>query len=84
MTFTAQILTLYPEMFPGPLGVSLAGRALAEGKWACDPIQIRDFAADKHRTVDDTPARNTIPAPTCWARRWIMRWTSGPTCRCWR
>ena len=56
MTFTAQILTLYPDMFPGPLGVSLAGRALAEGKWACDPIQIRDFAADKHRTVDDTPA----------------------------
>ncbi|WP_300111976.1 tRNA (guanosine(37)-N1)-methyltransferase TrmD [Sphingobium sp.] len=56
MTFTAQILTLYPEMFPGPLGVSLAGRALVEGKWACDPIQIRDFAADKHRTVDDTPA----------------------------
>nr|WP_255325797.1 tRNA (guanosine(37)-N1)-methyltransferase TrmD [Sphingobium sp. 15-1] len=49
-------MTLYPEMFPGPLGVSLAGRALAEGKWACDPIHIRDFAADKHRTVDDTPA----------------------------
>ncbi|EQB10933.1 tRNA (guanosine(37)-N1)-methyltransferase TrmD [Sphingobium lactosutens] len=56
MSFTAQILTLYPEMFPGPLGLSLAGRALGEGKWACDPIQIRDFAADKHRTVDDTPA----------------------------
>jgi tRNA (guanine37-N1)-methyltransferase len=56
MTFHAQILTLYPEMFPGPLGVSLAGRALAEGKWSCSPIQIRDFAADKHRTVDDTPA----------------------------
>ncbi len=56
MTFQAQILTLYPEMFPGPLGVSLAGRALAEGKWACSPIHIRDFAADKHRTVDDTPA----------------------------
>jgi tRNA (guanine37-N1)-methyltransferase len=56
MAFHAQILTLYPEMFPGPLGVSLAGRALAEGKWACDPIQIRDFATDKHRTVDDTPA----------------------------
>ena len=54
--WSASILTLYPEMFPGPLGVSLAGRALAEGKWACDPIQIRDFAADKHRTVDDTPA----------------------------
>jgi tRNA (guanine37-N1)-methyltransferase len=56
MTFIAQILTLYPEMFPGPLGVSLAGRALAEGKWACSPIPIRDFASDKHRTVDDTPA----------------------------
>ncbi|WP_028055688.1 tRNA (guanosine(37)-N1)-methyltransferase TrmD [Sphingobium bisphenolivorans] len=56
MTFAAQILTLYPEMFPGPLGVSLAGRALAEGKWTCDPIHIRDFATDKHRTVDDTPA----------------------------
>ena len=56
MTFQTQILTLYPEMFPGPLGVSLAGRALAEGKWACSPIHIRDFATDKHRTVDDTPA----------------------------
>ena len=56
MTFAAQILTLYPEMFPGPLGVSLAGRALEQGIWSCDPIQIRDFAADKHRTVDDTPA----------------------------
>jgi tRNA (guanine37-N1)-methyltransferase len=56
MTFHAQILTLYPEMFPGPLGISLAGRALEEGKWSCAPIQIRDFATDKHRTVDDTPA----------------------------
>ncbi|KQM18798.1 tRNA (guanosine(37)-N1)-methyltransferase TrmD [Novosphingobium sp. Leaf2] len=56
MTFAATVLTLYPEMFPGPLGVSLAGRALAEGKWAIDPVHIRDFATDKHRTVDDTPA----------------------------
>jgi len=56
MTFAAQILTLYPEMFPGPLGISLAGRALEEGKWSCAPIHIRDFATDKHRTVDDTPA----------------------------
>ena len=56
MTFHAQILTLYPEMFPGPLGVSLAGRALEEGKWTCASINIRDFATDKHRTVDDTPA----------------------------
>jgi tRNA (guanine37-N1)-methyltransferase len=56
MTFTAQILTLYPEMFPGPLGISLAGRALEQGIWTCEPIHIRDFATDKHRTVDDTPA----------------------------
>jgi tRNA (guanine37-N1)-methyltransferase len=56
MTFQTQVLTLYPEMFPGPLGISLAGRALTEGKWACQPIPIRDFATDKHRTVDDTPA----------------------------
>ncbi|WP_340264513.1 tRNA (guanosine(37)-N1)-methyltransferase TrmD [Sphingobium mellinum] len=56
MNFRAQILTLYPEIFPGPLGLSLAGRALAEGRWSCDPIHIRDFATDKHRTVDDTPA----------------------------
>ena len=56
MTFAATILTLYPEMFPGPLGVSLAGRALEEGKWSLELVQIRDFASDKHRTVDDTPA----------------------------
>ncbi len=56
MSFAATILTLYPEMFPGPLGVSLAGRALAAGAWSLDTVQIRDFAADKHRTVDDTPA----------------------------
>ena len=56
MTFSAQILTLYPEMFPGSLGMSLAGRALGEGKWTCTPIQIRDFAVDKHKSVDDTPA----------------------------
>jgi tRNA (guanine37-N1)-methyltransferase len=56
VSFAAHVLTLYPEMFPGPLGVSLAGRALAEGKWALEAIQIRDFATDKHRSVDDTPA----------------------------
>lgn len=56
MNFAATVLTLYPEMFPGPLGVSLAGRALAEGKWSLETVQIRDFAIDKHRTVDDTPA----------------------------
>jgi len=56
VTFAATILTLYPEMFPGPLGVSLAGRALREGLWSLETVQIRDFATDKHRSVDDTPA----------------------------
>ncbi len=56
MTFAATILTLYPEMFPGPLGISLAGRALVEGLWSLDARNIRDFATDKHRSVDDTPA----------------------------
>ena len=56
MTWPATILTLYPEMFPGPLGHSLAGRALGEGIWRCEAVQIRDFATDKHRSVDDTPA----------------------------
>ncbi len=56
MTFAATILTLYPEMFPGPLGISLAGRALERRDWACEAVQIRDFATDRHRTVDDTPA----------------------------
>jgi tRNA (guanine37-N1)-methyltransferase len=56
VTFAATVLTLYPEMFPGPLGVSLAGRALREGTWSLETIQIRDFAIDRHRTVDDTPA----------------------------
>ena len=56
MSFAAKVLTLYPEMFPGPLGASLAGRALANQIWSLEAIQIRDFATDKHRSVDDTPA----------------------------
>jgi tRNA (guanine37-N1)-methyltransferase len=56
VTFAATVLTLYPEMFPGPLGHSLAGRALGEGLWSLETVQIRDFATDKHRSVDDTPA----------------------------
>jgi tRNA (guanine37-N1)-methyltransferase len=52
----ATVLTLFPEMFPGPLGASLAGRALGSGIWRLIPINIRDFATDRHRTVDDTPA----------------------------
>jgi tRNA (guanine37-N1)-methyltransferase len=56
MTFHATVLTLYPEMFPGPLGVSLAGKALAEGTWSLEVRDIRASATDKHRSVDDTPA----------------------------
>ncbi len=54
--FHASVLTLYPEMFPGPLGISLAGKALAEGTWQLDAVQIRDFAEGRHRMVDDTPS----------------------------
>ena len=53
--WTATVLTLFPEMFPGPLGLSLAGRALAGGVWALETVDIRDFARDKHASVDDVP-----------------------------
>jgi tRNA (guanine37-N1)-methyltransferase len=53
--WTATVLTIFPEMFPGPLGHSLAGKALADGLWRLVPIDIRNFAGDKHRTVDDAP-----------------------------
>ncbi len=53
--WTASVATLFPDMFPGPLGHSLAGRALAEGRWRLETVDIRGFARDKHRTVDDTP-----------------------------
>jgi tRNA (guanine37-N1)-methyltransferase len=52
----ASVLTIFPDMFPGPLGASLSGRALAAGAWALDVVDIREFATDKHRSVDDTPA----------------------------
>src|SRR2546429_400360 len=52
----ASILTIFPEMFPGPLGASLAGKALAAGLWTLDAVDIRAHAADKRRSVDDTPA----------------------------
>ncbi len=54
--WSATVLTIFPDMFPGPLGQSLAGKALAKGIWALDARDIRDSATDKHRTVDDTPA----------------------------
>jgi tRNA (guanine37-N1)-methyltransferase len=56
VTFRATILTLYPEMFPGFLGQSLSGKALERGAWSIEPVQIRDFATDRHRSVDDTPS----------------------------
>ncbi|HEY4135948.1 MAG TPA: tRNA (guanosine(37)-N1)-methyltransferase TrmD [Alphaproteobacteria bacterium] len=54
-TWTAQVLTLFPEMFPGSLGHSIAGRALTDGLWKLEATDIRSFATDRHRTVDDTP-----------------------------
>lgn len=56
MAFQVSVLTLYPEMFPGFLGYSMAGRALDHDIWSLDTIQIRDFAFDRHHSVDDTPA----------------------------
>ena len=52
----SSVLTIFPDMFPGPLGASLAGKALTAGAWSLDVVDIRTFATDKHRTVDDTPA----------------------------
>ena len=54
-TWTARVLTIFPEMFPGPLSSSLAGRALSNGIWALESLDIRAFASDKHRSVDDVP-----------------------------
>ena len=56
MTWRATVLSLFPAMFPGPLGHSLAGRALADGTWSLEARDIRDSATDRHRTVDDSPA----------------------------
>ena len=53
--WTVKVLTLFTEMFPGPLGLSLAGRGLADGAWVLEKVDIRTFAGDKHRTVDDAP-----------------------------
>lgn len=54
--WSASVLTIFPEMFPGPLGASLAGRAMSRGLWSLAAVDIRDFATDRHRSVDDTPA----------------------------
>jgi tRNA (guanine37-N1)-methyltransferase len=55
MSWQATVLTLFPEMFPGPLGVSLAGKALGNGTWSLNAVDIRSFATDAHRSVDDSP-----------------------------
>jgi tRNA (guanine37-N1)-methyltransferase len=56
LSFRADIVTLFPELFPGPLGASVIGRGAAEGRWSLHLTQLRDFATDRHRSVDDTPA----------------------------
>jgi tRNA (guanine37-N1)-methyltransferase len=56
LSFSADIITLFPELFPGPLGASVIGRGAAEGLWSLKTTQLRSFATDKHHTVDDTPA----------------------------
>ena len=56
MSFAADVVTLFPELFPGPLGASVIGRGMAEGRWSLKATQLRDFATDRHRTVDDTPS----------------------------
>jgi len=56
MSFRTSVLTLYPQMFPGHLEQSLSGRALERGDWSLEAVQIRDFAHDRHSSVDDTPA----------------------------
>ncbi|MGD9510380.1 MAG: tRNA (guanosine(37)-N1)-methyltransferase TrmD [Geminicoccaceae bacterium] len=53
--WTATVLTIFPEMFPGPLGLSLAGKALQRGDWRLDAVDLRRFTSDRHQTVDDTP-----------------------------
>jgi tRNA (guanine37-N1)-methyltransferase len=56
LSFSADIVTLFPELFPGPLGASVIGRGLSDGLWLLRATQLRDFATDRHRTVDDTPS----------------------------
>ncbi|OXT02330.1 tRNA (guanosine(37)-N1)-methyltransferase TrmD [Notoacmeibacter marinus] len=70
MSFAATIVTLYPEMFPGHLGHSLAGKALANGAWSLQTVQLRQFGLGKHRAVDDTPAgggAGMVLRPDCLA-----------------
>jgi tRNA (guanine37-N1)-methyltransferase len=56
LSFSADVVTLFPELFPGPLGASVIGRGLADGRWSLRTTQLREFATDRHRSVDDTPS----------------------------
>jgi len=56
LSFAADVITLFPELFPGPLGASVIGRGISEGRWSLKVTQLRDFATDRHHTMDDTPA----------------------------
>ena len=56
MSFSAAIITLFPDLFPGPLGASVLGRGMADGLWSLEATQLRSFASDRHHTVDDTPS----------------------------
>jgi tRNA (guanine-N1)-methyltransferase len=71
----ATVLSLFPDMFPGPLGLSLAGKALESGIWRLEVVDFRGYARDKHRSVDGTPAggvRVWCCGPMCWRRRLMM------------
>ena len=70
----AQVLTLFPEMFPGVLGASLAGKALKDGLWSLETLDIRDFAGNKHASVDDTPyggGAGMVMRPGAAAATWV-------------
>ena len=85
MTFRATVLTLYPEMFPGPLGASLAGRGLGDGIWSLEARNIRDHAIDKHRTRGRHAGRGRGGDGAARRRAgggaWMPSRTAG---RCWR
>jgi len=81
--FTARVLTLFPSMFPGPLGESLAGRAREKGIWSLDVTDIRDFAADRHRSVDDAPfggGAGMVMRPDVLAAAIDATWQGGEGC----
>ena len=80
--WAASVFTLYPEMFPGPLGASMSGTALGKGVWSLEAIDIREHGLGRHRAVDDTPAGGgpgMVFALMCWPRAWMR--ACGPAIR---